>query len=123
MFHGQEVVLALSGIGKVAAATTTAVLMERFAIQRLVFTGVAGGLAPHVRVGDVVVATQFVQHGYWMCAPCLPAGRCPATPRRILIAMRSSPRRWRTRRRSASAPPSSGSCLCWQAMRHKSTMG
>ncbi len=62
MFHGQEVVLALSGIGKVAAATTTAVLMERFAIQRLVFTGVAGGLAPHVRVGDVVVATQFVQH-------------------------------------------------------------
>ncbi|MBP6259799.1 MAG: 5'-methylthioadenosine/adenosylhomocysteine nucleosidase, partial [Comamonas sp.] len=57
MFHGQEVVLALSGIGKVAAATTTAVLMERFAIQRLVFTGVAGGLAPHVRVGDVVVAT------------------------------------------------------------------
>ncbi|VUZ28005.1 5'-methylthioadenosine/S-adenosylhomocysteine nucleosidase [uncultured Comamonas sp.] len=60
--HGQDVVLALSGIGKVAAATTTAVLVERFAIQRLLFTGVAGGLAPQVRVGDVVVARQFVQH-------------------------------------------------------------
>ncbi|MBV2164519.1 MAG: 5'-methylthioadenosine/adenosylhomocysteine nucleosidase [Comamonas sp.] len=60
--HGQDVVLALSGIGKVAAATTTAVLIERFAIQRLLFTGVAGGLAPQVRVGDVVVAQQFVQH-------------------------------------------------------------
>lgn len=62
VLHGREVVLALSGIGKVAAATTTTVLMERFAIERLIFTGVAGGLAPQVRVGDVVVATQFVQH-------------------------------------------------------------
>ena len=60
--HGQDVVLALSGIGKVAAATTTAILVERFAIRRLLFTGVAGGLAPQVQVGDVVVAQQFVQH-------------------------------------------------------------
>lgn len=60
--HGQPVVLALSRIGKVAAATTSTVLIERFNVGRIVFTGVAGGLGDGVQVGDVVVATEFVQH-------------------------------------------------------------
>ncbi len=60
--HGQPVVLALSRIGKVAAATTATTLVEAFGVQRLVFTGVAGGLAPGVQVGDVVIADEFVQH-------------------------------------------------------------
>lgn len=60
--HGQDVVAVLSGIGKVAAATTAALLIERFAVQRIVFTGVAGGLDPRVRVGDMVLARSFLQH-------------------------------------------------------------
>lgn len=60
--HGQSVVLALSKIGKVAAATTATALIERFGIQRIVFTGVAGGLGEGVNVGDVVVGQSFVQH-------------------------------------------------------------
>ncbi len=60
--HGHPVVLALSKIGKVAAATSAAALIERFGVGRIVFTGVAGGLGPAVKVGDVVVATDFVQH-------------------------------------------------------------
>ncbi len=60
--HGHDVVAVLSGIGKVAAATTATALIERFGAQRIVFTGVAGGLAPGVRVGDVVVARHFLQH-------------------------------------------------------------
>ncbi len=60
--QGQPVVLALSRIGKVAAATTTAALIEGFGVGRVVFTGVAGGVGPGVQVGDVVVGTQFVQH-------------------------------------------------------------
>jgi adenosylhomocysteine nucleosidase len=60
--HGQPVVLALSRIGKVAAATTSVALIERFKVSRIVFTGVAGGLGEGVQVGDVVVADSFVQH-------------------------------------------------------------
>ena len=60
--YGHSVVLALSGIGKVAAATTTTTLIERFGAQHLVFTGVAGGMGAGVQVGDVVVAEQFLQH-------------------------------------------------------------
>ena len=46
----------------VAAATTATLLIERFGVQRIVFTGVAGGLGAHVRVGDVVLARSFLQH-------------------------------------------------------------
>jgi adenosylhomocysteine nucleosidase len=60
--HGHEVVAVLSGIGKVAAATTATLLIERFGVQRIVFTGVAGGLGEGVRVGDVVLAEAFLQH-------------------------------------------------------------
>lgn len=60
--HGQDVVAVLSGIGKVAAATTATLLIERLGVQRIVFTGVAGGLGPDVQVGDVVLARSFLQH-------------------------------------------------------------
>ncbi len=60
--YGHSVVLALSKIGKVAAATTATALIERFGVQRMVFTGVAGGLGRGVNVGDVVVGQSFVQH-------------------------------------------------------------
>jgi len=61
-WHGHEVVAVLAGIGKVAAATTAALLADRFRVGRIVFTGVAGGLGPGVHVGDVVVADTFLQH-------------------------------------------------------------
>lgn len=61
-WQGHAVVAVLSRIGKVAAATTATVLIERFHVDTLVFTGVAGGMGSGVRVGDVVVANGFVQH-------------------------------------------------------------
>ena len=60
--YGRRVVLALSGIGKVAAATTATALIERFGAARIVFTGVAGGVGDGVNVGDVVVAQDYLQH-------------------------------------------------------------
>ena len=60
--HGHPVVLAVSKIGKVAAAATATALIEHFGVQRIVLTGVAGGLAPGVNVGDVVVGQSFMQH-------------------------------------------------------------
>ena len=61
-WHGRDVVLALSKIGKVAAATTATTLIEAFGAKAIVFTGVAGGVGAGVKVGDVVVANDFVQH-------------------------------------------------------------
>ena len=61
-WQGRPVVAVLSRIGKVAAATTATVLIERFGVQSIVFTGVAGGLGAGVRVGDVVLAESLLQH-------------------------------------------------------------
>ena len=77
-WHGHEVVAVLSRIGKVAAATTTTVLIERFGVNRIVFTGVAGGLAAKVTVGDVVVAQEFVQHDM-DASPLFPRHEVPLT--------------------------------------------
>ncbi|HEX5388407.1 MAG TPA: 5'-methylthioadenosine/adenosylhomocysteine nucleosidase [Burkholderiaceae bacterium] len=60
--HGHEVVATLSGMGKVAAATTTSLLIDHFKAEQIIFTGVAGGLAVGTEVGDVVVGNGFVQH-------------------------------------------------------------
>ena len=60
--YGEPVVASLSGIGKVAAATTTALLIDRFDVRAVVMTGVAGGLGAGVRVGDLVVASELLQH-------------------------------------------------------------
>ncbi|HVV91958.1 MAG TPA: 5'-methylthioadenosine/adenosylhomocysteine nucleosidase [Hyphomicrobiales bacterium] len=59
---GRPCVVTLARIGKVAAATTVTALIHRFGVERVVFTGVAGGLGDGVRVGDVVVADHLVQH-------------------------------------------------------------
>lgn len=61
-WDGHDVVLVLTKVGKVAAATTTTALIEAFGVTRVLFTGVAGGIGEGVKVGDVVVASAFVQH-------------------------------------------------------------
>jgi adenosylhomocysteine nucleosidase len=62
LIHGKSVILALAGVGKVAAAITATMLIERYKVERIIFTGVAGAVASHVNVGDVVIGTQYLQH-------------------------------------------------------------
>lgn len=83
--HGVSVVLALSRIGKVAAATTAAALVERFGAQRLVFTGVAGGVGDAVAVGDVVVGTGFIQHDM-DASPLFPRYQVPLTGQSVFAS-------------------------------------
>lgn len=72
------VVLALSGVGKVAAATTAALLLDRCEVEALLFTGVAGGLHAQVQVGDVVIARELLQHDM-DASPLFPRYEVPYT--------------------------------------------
>ncbi len=84
-WHGQAVVAVLSGIGKVAAATTATFLHSMFGADRLVFTGVAGGVGDAVRVGDVVLGEAFVQHDM-DASPLFPRFELPGQGRAVLPA-------------------------------------
>lgn len=77
---GHEVVLVLSGIGKVAAAATGSLLIDRFGVGTILFTGVAGGLGPGVKTGDVVVASSLLQHDL-DASPLFPRWEVPMTGR------------------------------------------
>ena len=59
---GRDVVIVFSRWGKVAAAATTAILIERYNCEEIIFTGVAGGVKHGLNVGDVVIANRLLQH-------------------------------------------------------------
>jgi len=61
-FQGVDVVAVFSRYGKVAAAATVTQLLASYPVDRLIFGGVAGGVQPGLAIGDIVVATDLVQH-------------------------------------------------------------
>ena len=61
---GHDLVVAESGVGKVASAVIAALLAREFTCRGLVVSGVAGGLDPTLHIGDTVIAHSLVQHDY-----------------------------------------------------------
>jgi adenosylhomocysteine nucleosidase len=61
-YEGKEIILLKSGIGKVTAALSTAVLLERFNPDYIINTGSAGGFNPELNVGDVVISSEVRHH-------------------------------------------------------------
>ncbi len=59
---GNEIVLALSGVSMVNAAMTTQMVIDHFTVTGIVFSGIAGGVNPHLHVGDVTVPAQWGQY-------------------------------------------------------------
>ena len=75
--HGVDVVLCKCGVGKVNAAVCTQLLVDRFAVSRVVFTGVAGALDPQLDIGDIVISTDCMQHDMDVTALGFPRGTIP----------------------------------------------
>ncbi len=59
---GQRITIVQSRIGKVAAALTAASLVRDHGVDAVIFTGIAGALHDDLAIGDVVIATELVQH-------------------------------------------------------------
>ena len=60
--EGRDVVLFLSGISVVNAAMTVQLALDRFDVERIVFSGIAGGVDPSLNIGDVVIADRWGQY-------------------------------------------------------------
>jgi adenosylhomocysteine nucleosidase len=60
--QGKPVVLFLSGISMVNASMNTQLVLDRFRVSHIVFTGIAGGVNPQLQIGDVVVAQRWAEY-------------------------------------------------------------
>lgn len=77
---GQHDVVAMQcGIGKVNAAIGTVTLINHFAPDAVINSGVAGGADKSVNVMDVVVGVRVAYHDVW-CGPECPMGRVQGLP-------------------------------------------
>ncbi len=75
----QEVLLAECGIGKVNAAALTQLFVMQ-GVTRVIFTGVAGAVDPALKVGDLVVSTDALQHDLNVTALGYDLGQVPGEP-------------------------------------------
>ncbi|MRG86678.1 5'-methylthioadenosine/S-adenosylhomocysteine nucleosidase [Salinibacillus xinjiangensis] len=78
--HGIQVVLLKSGIGKVNAAMSTTILMERYQPEYIINTGSAGGFAKQLEVGDIVISDRIVHHDVDVTAFNYDYGQVPQLP-------------------------------------------
>lgn len=60
--EGKDVVLFKSGVGKVNAAIATTIALEEFNVEKIIFTGVAGGAKSDYDIGDIVISEALVEH-------------------------------------------------------------
>lgn len=76
-YAGKHVVLVVSGIGKVNAAVCTQAMVDRFGVDCVINTGVAGGLAEGLHIGDILISADAVQHDMDTSALGDPVGVIP----------------------------------------------
>ena len=78
--EGKPVVLFLSGISMTNAAMNTQLVLDRFRVTHLVFSGIAGGVNPQLHIGDVTVPAQWGQYLEVLMAREVAPGRYVAPP-------------------------------------------
>ena len=76
-YKGVDLVIAYSKIGKVFSTLTATTMIQHFGCDKLLFSGVAGGINPTLKIGDLIVATKLSQHDLDITAFGHPMGFVP----------------------------------------------
>lgn len=82
-WHGHDLVLVKAGVGKVNAALCTQILIDVFGVDAVICTGSAGALTSTLDIGDIVVASDCVQHDVLVEFLGLSRGEIPFTDHRL----------------------------------------
>src|SRR5262245_49152954 len=67
VLRANRVVIVLSGVSMINATMTTQLLLDHFRIERLIMSGIAGGVNPAHQVGDITVPDRWTMpmEVYW----------------------------------------------------------
>jgi adenosylhomocysteine nucleosidase len=82
--NGNDVIVSMSGIGKVAAAVSATLLIEKYAPDCIINTGSAGGFDPQLNVGDVVIGSEVRHHDADLTVFGYEIGQLPKMPAAFL---------------------------------------
>ncbi|MCD7033012.1 5'-methylthioadenosine/S-adenosylhomocysteine nucleosidase [Metabacillus sp. GX 13764] len=80
VYKWAEIVLLKSGIGKVNAAISTTLLLDRFQPDYVINTGSAGGFYSELNVGDIVISKEVRHHDVDVTAFGYEYGQVPGLP-------------------------------------------
>lgn len=84
--NGAEAVVVRAGIGKVNAACCAQALMDKFPVDCLINTGIAGSLQAQIDIGDIVLSTDAVEHDMDAAIFGYRAGQIPGMPVHAFVA-------------------------------------
>ena len=76
-YKGIDLVIAYSKIGKVFSTLTASTMIHHFGVETMLFSGVAGGINPELKIGDMIVAKDLCQHDLDITAFGHPHGFVP----------------------------------------------
>lgn len=62
--NGLKAILVQTGVGKVNAARTTQIIIDKYNIKYIINVGTAGGLNEKLRIGDIVIGNKLIQHDF-----------------------------------------------------------
>lgn len=76
-YKGVDLVIAYSKIGKVFSTLTASTMIHHFGVEKMLFSGVAGGINPALKIGDLIAASSLCQHDLDITAFGHPHGFVP----------------------------------------------
>lgn len=62
--NNRKYLVVRSGVGKVNAARTTQILIDKFDIEYIINSGSAGAVKENLNIGDIVIGKKLVQHDF-----------------------------------------------------------
>ncbi|NMB42512.1 MAG: 5'-methylthioadenosine/adenosylhomocysteine nucleosidase [Clostridiales bacterium] len=82
----KNVVVVRSGIGKVNAAICAQILIDKFNVEGIINTGIAGSLEAKIDIGDMVLSSDAIQHDVDVRAFGHELGKIPRMENSVFVA-------------------------------------
>lgn len=61
-YEDKQIIVVVSGIGKVNSAICTQLLIDRFGVDCVINSGIAGAVSDKLEIADIVFSTDLLQH-------------------------------------------------------------
>ncbi len=75
--NNKDAVVVRSGIGKVNAAICAQILSDKYSVDAIINTGIAGSLDANIDIGDIVLSEDAIQHDMDAAEFGYPLGQIP----------------------------------------------